>query len=516
MGVELIPKKEGQHVVTFVPKVTTDLPFFNLTYRKKDIPTKIKFNANDITGKPIHWEVHYNTSDDIGVPGVQAHEVWYLLIKPAIDACRMESGKIPSIIPLAGMRDCLRMIGWTAGGLEARELIKVLRQISFAGVVADLWFPTGELDEDGKPKFKQIKGSFSRLSVYAIGEYHLTEEDLKQVSFDFNLEDTIYIKLDAMEMMLQEVQADHQKLIDNQYMFSVKPIARRWYELMAGKVYGTLKHKKDFFEIRYSWYIKRHHNLKPFNQLGKVTKQMKQVVQDHLDSGFLAKVECRKYKEIDQELDFIIRYYVGQTAQDSVNRIQGYLLNKNRKKLIDVKRANITPQIAQITSNRREIPSSVETPRKVQNFVSESMPESREDLAMLTDLTQEQIQVMQELLTKYQISWKKTYQLTTQKFDECKKQLAAMSFRDLELSNKAGFLIKAIEENYSLPERYFEYLDNIKKQAERLLRKEIIKNCSLCDETGFRNVKSEFDKHYGVMHQCTHDEEFEKKLEDHN
>lgn len=514
MGVELVPKNPGQHLVTFVPKVTTDLPFFNLTYRKKDIPNKIEFEGKDDAGNPIHWEVRHNTDDDIGYAGVQAHEVWYLLIKPAIDASRMESGKIPKIVPLGGVRECLRWLGWTEGGHQAKDLIKALTQISFAGVIADLWFPTGEIDAEGKPTFKQVKGRFSRMSIYAIGEQHFTQEDLKQNDFEFDLSDVIYIILDPLEIMLQEVQADKQRLIDNQYMFSVKPVARRWYELMAGKVFGTLKYKKEFFEIRYSSYVKHHHNLKKQIHKFRVVEQMNRVVADHLASGFLKGVEYRKFKEVGQEHDFIIRYYVGQTAQDSVNRIKGHLLNRERKKNIEIKRAEKHPLIKQSNGNIVDTSKQHEKLDNVPFLDPETIPESREDLAMLTDLSQEQILVMQEMLTKYQVSWKKTYELTKQKFEECKKQLAALPFRELNMLNKAGFLIKAIEESYSLPDKYFEHLEKLKRDAEQHLRKEIIKNCLLCDETGYRNVKSDFDKHYGVMHQCTHDEDIEKQFED--
>jgi hypothetical protein len=73
---------------------------------------------------------------------------------------------MPEIIPLGGIRQCLRKVGWTTGGFQARELLKVLTQIAFAGCVADLWLPTTDKDEEGKEKFLQIKGRFSRMSVY--------------------------------------------------------------------------------------------------------------------------------------------------------------------------------------------------------------------------------------------------------------------------------------------------------------------------------------------------------------
>ena len=44
------------------------------------------------------------------------------------------------------------------------------------------------------------------MSVYAIGEHHLTEEELAQRNFEFDLEDVLYIRLDPMEAKLQQLQ----------------------------------------------------------------------------------------------------------------------------------------------------------------------------------------------------------------------------------------------------------------------------------------------------------------------
>src|SRR6266853_3052489 len=247
MAFELIPLKPEQHTLTFVPKLATELPFFNLTARRKDIPKVIKYAGRDDAGRPIRWEVYQDTSKEIGAPAVEAHEVWYLLVKPSIDSLRRPDGRVPEIIPLGGIRECLRRVGWTAGGFQARELIKTLTQISFAGCVADLWLPTGERDDEGKERFLQIKGRFSRMSVYAIGEHHLTEEELANKSFDVDLEDILYIRLDALEVKLQQLQ--DQRILDNQYLFSVTPAARRWYELMAAKIFGVVKNKGRFCEI---------------------------------------------------------------------------------------------------------------------------------------------------------------------------------------------------------------------------------------------------------------------------
>ena len=46
------------------------------------------------------------------------------------------------------------------------------------------------------------QGSVFPDERYAIGEHHLTEEELAQSKFDFDLEDVLYIGLDPLEAKL--------------------------------------------------------------------------------------------------------------------------------------------------------------------------------------------------------------------------------------------------------------------------------------------------------------------------
>lgn len=542
MAVELVPLKPDQHKITFVPKTTTDLPFFNLTYRKKDIPKDIKYEGIDEAGHPIKWQVFHNTSDEIGHAGVEAHEVWYLLIKPAIDASRNADGTIPQIIQLGGMRECLAMVGWSAGGHQARELIKCLTQIAFAGCVADLWFPTGETDEAGKEKYLQIKSRFSRLSVYAIGEHHLTEDELKSIQFNFDLEDKLYIRLDPIEVQLQQLQAKQQRLIDNEYMFSVKPIARRWYELLAGKVYGTLKYNAPYFEIRYSWYIKHHHTLKRFTAMKRVTEQMNHTVQEHLDSGFLEKVEYRKVKEPDQEQDFLIRYFLGPAAKQSINRIQGHILNRRKRELgayTSVKEAEGS-QKAQIedlgtfqTLKATEASDEQKATSQAPNFASDNESEGREAVffaitTLETHLLPPQKELFRLLTKDFAIAESKAYEIV-QKYphERIDSQIRALPWREdtQKLTNKSGFLIKAIEESYSLPDTYVEH--TAKVEAEKIREREaqeaairwaeqeaLISACALCNDAGNRTVTHSENAEYYAIRQCTHDPAVEEKIPD--
>ena len=537
MAVELIPLQPDQHKVTFVPKTTTDLPFFNLTYRRKDIPKAVKYEGIDPAGHPISWQVFHNTNEEVGPAGVEAHEVWYLLIKPSIDAQRKSDGTIPQIIRLGGMRHCLRMVGWSEGGHQARELIKCLTQISFAGCVADLWFPTGEIDEDGKEKFLQIKSRFSRMSVYAIGEHHLTADELKDQQFEFDLEDQLYIRLDPIEVQMQQLQAQQHRLIDNEYMFSVKPIARRWYELLAGKIYGTLKYNAPFFEIRYSWYIKHHHTLKKFNNLKRVTAQMNRVVQDHLDSGFLTRVEYRKVKEPDQELDFSIRYFVGRAAKESINRIQGHISNRRKREVksyVSVAESQ-NSEIASLSdvsiAGDSEVPLEAKVTGEVPNFNAQTKPEERGTVIMAlttleTHLLPKQRELFANLTSDFEITESKAYELVkkvpTERID---LQIKAFEWRTTGISNKAGFLINAIEQNYALPDKFRDQLRAIEFAKELAAREEQLEierrqqeiriaACTTCDEKGNRSIKLPEDHNYKAVHKCTHDPVIESEFEE--
>jgi hypothetical protein len=490
MAAELIPLTPEQHAITFVPKLSTELPFFNLTSKRKDIPKVIKYQGKDTAGRPIRWEVYQDTSKEIGAPAVEAHEVWYMLVKPSIDSQRLPDGKISEIIPLGGMRECLRKVGWTIGGHQAHELIKALTQISFAGCVADLWLPTGERDGEGKEKFLQIKGRFSRMSVYAIGEHHLTEEELAQKQFQFDLEDMLYIRLDPLEAKLQQLQ--DQRVIDNQYLFSVNPAARRWYELMAAKIFGVVKNKGQFCEVRYSWYVSHHHTLKRMYERFRVVEQMKRVVKDHLDSGYIRKVEYRAIKEPDQEIDYIIRYYPGEGAKESIARIQGHLHRKNSKQTLAAKDSE---------------ESQLNKPE--QGSVAQVAP-AVETLA-LSVVTAGDEHLIGQLVTKFGVLATKAYELVTTNREAVILQLEAWPFRDTKPRNRAGWMIQAIEGNYDAPLPYLQQKLKQKEREKLEAAQATSRACTICAGSGFRRVKN--DRYpTGAMKQCTHDPAIENKI----
>lgn len=484
----LQPLKPKQHPVTSLPKFTTELPFFYLTKRKDLLSQPVDFRSTDPENKPVRWRVTPNPT--IGAPGIEAHEVWVRLIKPAIDAERERLlGKLPSLIPLGSIRECLRTLGRSIGGWESRRLLKSIRQIGSAWCEADFWMPTAERDEEGRALYRHIKGEFSRISIYSIGSKHLTDEELEEgkFSFDFDLEDTVYLLLHPHEVEMQKHQG--QRPIDNEYLFSVSPAARRWYELLASKIFGVMENRRGqqegFCEIRYSWYVERHHTLKRHAERYRVVEQMNDLIEDHKALGYLEKVEYRAIREPGQDVDFIIRYYPGEGARTSINRIRSRRQRKTR------------PTQRELPPSQGSSPAlpSAETTARAE-------PEAKLLIATLTGKPPE----------GFGISEAKARELVKAHREAIEEQLAAYPYRDLgkPRKNAAGWLIAAIEENYALPAAYLEEQEKKRQAAKSAAAKAAAVGCGFCDQKGWRRVRTPKYPD-GAMKQCTHKPETEAK-----
>lgn len=485
----LQPLKSKQHPVTPLPKFTTELPFFYLTKRKDLLSQPIDFHGTDPENKPVRWRVTPNPT--IGAPGIEAHEVWVRLVKPALDAERERMlGKLPSLIPLGSIRECLRTLGRSIGGWESRRLLKSIRQIGSAWCEADFWMPTAEKDEDGRTRYRHIKGEFSRVSIYSIGSKHLTDEELEEgkFSFDFDLEDTVYLLLHPHEVEMQKHQG--QRPVDNEYLFSVNPAARRWYELLAPKIFGVVEnrksHQEGFCEIRYSWYVERHHTLKRHAKRYRVVEQMNDLIEDHKALGYVEKAEYRAIKEPGQEVDYIIRYYPGEGARSSINRIRSR--HPRRKK-----------------SAQQDLPllSGIQPASPLVATVAGVDPEDELLIAKLTEKPPK----------GFGISQAKARELVKTHRKAVEEQLAAYPYRDLDKpkKNAAGWLIAAVEGSYSLPAAYLEVQEK-KKQMQKISKsKEAIKDCQFCDHTGWRRVVTSHHPD-GAMKRCSHKLDVESKF----
>lgn len=122
-------------------------------------------------------------------------------------------------------------------------------------------------------------------------------------------------------------------------------------------------------------------------------------------------------------------------------------------------------------------------------------------------LTEEQNLLIERLQKDFSVKVVKATNLVLQQLEATKLQLAAWSYRDQsQIQDKAGWIIKAIEQEYELPQAY---LDAVKEQEQRekaRRTKVAIAECKLCDESGTR-----FIRHNGQQYvkRCTHDKTIE-------
>jgi hypothetical protein len=91
-------------------------------------------------------------------------------------------------------------------------------------------------------------------------------------------------------------------------------------------------------------------------------------------------------------------------------------------------------------------------------------------------------------------------------------QIAAYPYRNVgkPRKNAAGWLIAAIEGNYTLPALYVEEREKKQQVLKAKEEKPAIEQCLLCDEKGWRRVRNEQYPN-GAMKRCTHDPETESK-----
>jgi len=397
--------------VTLSPAGVNEYPFFCLSRRPAHLKRDIEWRGADDEGRLFTWKVKPNSD---GLPGEAAWEIWLTIIQPLLHASQpLRHGLL---IPLGGVRHCLRVLGWTISGANARVLTRALSQIAGATVEFDLWLPLPRPKPEGE-NFRRVRGRGPRILFYSIGEYQVSEAELQsgELAYDYDLNDVISIRV-ALEADLQ--QNVQYRPLDQVYARSVSPSSRRWYELTASSVFGAVSHpnSRGYFDVRYSWYVSRHHTLEAQTGLRRIKMQMEKITKDHLESGYLRKIE---YFETGEGDDVIIRYFPGAGARRSINRVKSLL--SGRRGLISVEDGQV---------------DSAPVP----------LPDSKAEALIL------------KMISEYGLIEKIARRLVEENADEARKQVEAYPYRKAKPDNPAAFLVQSIREKWPLPERYLAML----------------------------------------------------------
>jgi hypothetical protein len=377
------------------------------------------------------WEVDYPKK--AGQPGPLAYKVDTLIVNRRIDE---ERPKIPKVIKLGSLSEICRELSIRVSGGNTNELKKAIHQNASAYITAKISYKGTDGTEQA------IEAGFSRYSVIFTGERF---PDGRKANAVYLILNDVYLKV------LNEVQT---RPLDYDYLRDLPPAAQRFYELIGFQIYAVLKHERPRARLLYSDFCTRAPQTR-YHDWEHVRKQMYKVHAPHLKSGYLAKVEFQAVQGEGGEQDWLMLYTPGNKATAEFRAFA-----KTRKRLTAKSNERIQPP--------------------------EAVPVQKSDSVSVED------NLLIEQLLKFGVSGTKARDLINNHREAAEAQIAAYPYREAgkPKKNAAGWLIAAIEGNYTLPIAYLEEKEKKQKTEKFKERRSEIESCSYCDRNGWRRVRT--------------------------
>lgn len=412
----------------------------------------IEIREETLSGElKTRWEVDYQKK--AGQPGPLAYKVDTLIVNRRIDEQRP---RIPKILKLGSLSEICRELGMRVSGGNSNELKKAIHQNASAYITAKISYKGTDGTEQA------IEAGFSRYSVIFTGERF---PDGRKANAVYLILNDIYLKV------LNEVQT---RPLDYDYLRDLPPAAQRFYELIGFQIYAVLKHERPRARLLYSDFCTRAPQTR-YHDWEHVRKQMYKVHAPHLKSGYLAKVEFQAVQAEGGEPDWLMLYTPGRKA---------------------------TAEFRAFAKPGKRLTTKTDRATKL----TEPVPAQKSESAAVGD------DPLIEQLLKFGVSGAKARVLVENHREAAEAQIAAYPYRDggKPKKNAAGWLIAAIENNYTLP---VTYLEEQERRREGLKGKEFqaaIGNCGICDSKGWRRVRTpEYPN--GAMKRCSHDAAIEAR-----
>ena len=451
----VMPEKQDLTAPDFVriEKNIAAFGFFTPSSKRiKNVPKVLRFSQT-IEGRKVEAEVIISGSMQYGMP-ITADQDKYLAFQKIIDRVKQAKGRVENPIKFT-TAELLALLGSSKNGNRYKEVSDWLKVMKGTTIESN-----GAVWVAGKKRFAtDVFSIFDRIRSLGdeLDDGTIADQNYVWLS-DWYLEN-------LNNFYLLPIDFEAYKQLKNHIAKALIPLLQIW--LYASREQGVFEKRYD--EIcqilniaQYSYPSKIKEKLAPsFNELIK---------QDYLSDWEVAETADKK--------DYKIIFWHGRKFyQDQTKRLSK--ANKARR------------------ASRSEKNGGRKLNRKHQ-----LPPASRE--------------IFNRLQNEFDVAESKALELVRNfSIEKIKVQIESFSYRREKVENISGFIIRAIENDYSLPEGYLELL----KKKERLKAEEArtvaIAACSFCDDFGSRNVKSEQDTFYGVMHECTHDSEVEKQFEDH-
>lgn len=209
---------------------------------------------------------------------------------------------------------------------------------------------------------------------------------------------------------------------------------------MASKFYGVISNEgrgRGYCEIRYSWYVERHHTLKQHAARKRKVQQMNEVIHEHLEMGFIQKVEYESVKGLGEGKcgeDVVIRYYPGKFAVRVTQRISS---------------KGLTPR---------------DHSRRVRGVVS--VPSEK------VDADDRRLRLEKELMS-FGVAGSRARRLVENDSTVVERQLLALPLRAKEgIRDIGAWLVRAIESDFELPESLSRAIESGKAKRDASRKEE--------------------------------------------
>lgn len=402
------------------------------------------------------WEVTYNSK--YGQPGPLAYKLDTLILNRKIE----EAGKpVPKLIKLGSLNEIAQELG-----SNKAEIKKALQQNAFAAITAKFTYKS----VNGTEQFADIADT--RYGIIFTGEKLPNGEKA----------DAVYIILhDIYREILNNAPT---RPLDYEYMRQLSPAVQRFYELLSYQMYAALK-RKTVAKLLYSEFCFYAPQTR-YEDWEHIKKQMYKLHKPHLESGYIEKISFEETWKEDGSRDWIMIYVPGAKAKGEHTAAL---------------RGKPIPRVKVFHPNRNQLTFDLPDPAP-KHLPNENLSFSDDEENLVTKLK------------GFGVSEKKARELVKTRREATEAQVTAFPYREARPpKNAAGWLIAAIEGNYTLPVTYVEEQERKQKAVASKERVATITACELCDEHGFRFIKSErYPK--GAMKPCTHDPKIESKFQD--
>ena len=411
---------------------------------------QIEIEERDDTGElRASWEISYNNR--FGQPGQLAYKVDTIVVNRRIDE---EGRPLPKVIRLGSLRDICRELNVNEGQ-ATRNVKRALHQNASAYINAKITYTANDRSE------RFIEFGATRYDVVFTG---------KKLP-DGRRADAVYIILhDLYRELLDGVQ---KRPLDYEYLKELPPAPQRFYELLSFQIYAALKHGRPRARLLYSEYCTYAPQVRYFDY-DHVKKQMYKIHVPHRKSDYIAAVEFRETKDREGQPDWEMLYTPGRRAKAEFRAF-----TQPKKGLAPGAASELKP---------------AEPPQ--------------EDKAR--DYEPDDPLVGQ--LLKFGVAEAKARELVNTHREAAEAQIAAYPYRDAgqPKKNAAGWLIAAIEKNYTLPVAYLEEQEKKRQAGKAKTERAATENCQLCDPNGWRRIRTP-EYPAGAMKRCSHDAEKEAK-----